>query len=229
MSKYLRGDVMYINSYRKVFTKLGIYIILLGIVVLMTLLPKVINSKKDVAQRPVRYETDLIYILFWEQAKRNKKNFFNKDMIYAEGQKLFITQECPHINCFITYNKSLFQTEENFDAIVFNIHNIQKLNIESINKRRSTNQKYIFKSLEPAQLYPICDPLFENFFNLTWSYKLNSDVPCPFINIFNSQNKWIGPSIQTNWSTIKSTNKFKDKIKRKTKAVAWFINTILSP
>lgn len=222
MCRYHMRDAVFMNNCRKIFIKFGIYVIIFGIAVLIALLPYVINNKKHVT-RHQRYAMDIKYILFWKQVRRNKKNFFNKDEIYLQGQKLFIEQNCPHINCYITYNKSLLRSEKNFDAIVFNIHDIKKR--RAYKMERSRHQKYIFKSFEPARDHPICNPALDNFFNWTWTYRLDSDIPHPFINIINTKNTVIGPRTGIKWSEdiLNTDNKFINKIKRKTKAVAWFI------
>lgn len=225
MSKYRVGDVRFINKCKRIYLKLGIYIILLGVAVLVALLPNVITNTKHVAHSQMRYATDLKYILFWKHAKKNKKNFFNKDEIYAQGQKAFIKQDCPYINCYITYNKSLLQNERNFDAIVFNVHDVKKVKVHHLDFERSSHQRYIFKSFESSQKHPICNPSLDNFFNWTWTYKLDSDIPQPFINIIDLESTRVGPSVNIKWiKDMQSSDKFKDQIKQKTKAVAWFIS-----
>ncbi|XP_026317847.1 alpha-(1,3)-fucosyltransferase C-like [Hyposmocoma kahamanoa] len=136
---------------------------------------------------------------------------------------MFITQKCPYINCYITYNKTFIDSEY-FDAVVFEAREIFHVKIDNFNLTRSPDQKYIFKSLEPSEYLPVCHGIYDSFFNWTWTYKLNSDITHTFINIYNDKDKLIGPDRNLNWiSKMNRTEQFTNVVKRKTKAVAWFI------
>ncbi|CAK1542552.1 unnamed protein product [Leptosia nina] len=173
-------------------------------------------------QLGTRFQTDLKYILIWSPPKplygyrRTKKSI--------TGQKIFIKQKCPHFNCYISYDEKLLQEDHrNFDAVVFKVKDIQNI-VAPINITRAPNQIYIFNSLEPAEMYPVCSPVFDNFFNWTWTYKLNSEIPHPFFNIFDVNNEIFGPKIFVNWTKqMDHTEKYKNKMRNKSLAVAWII------
>lgn len=221
-------NLLQASNCKKTLIKIGVYCIFLSIAILIVLIPNIVRKSENerVDQKSTRFKTDLKYILFWKQPKKNKKNFYNKDMEYLPGQTQFIKQNCPYINCYISNNKSILNTEENFDfdAIVFSIHDLKKVNTNNLKLRRKKNQIYIFKSQESSQHHPICNPFFDNFFNWTWTYKLNSDIPHPFINIHNAQTELIGPKSSIDWvKDMKHTDKYNTKIDAKKKAVAWLV------
>ncbi|XP_038218724.1 alpha-(1,3)-fucosyltransferase C-like [Zerene cesonia] len=141
------------------------------------------------------------------------------------GQKVFIKQKCSHINCYISYDENLLKEDHrNFDAVVFKGRNIINYVASEINITRSPEQLYIFNSLDSSEVYPVCNKMFDNFFNWTWTYKLNSDVVHPFFNIYDINNKIVGPKIELNWTRkMDHTDKFKSKMRNKTRAVAWII------
>lgn len=212
------------SNCKRVLIKIGFLLIFLSIGILIALVPNMVTNSDNVKLKSDKFKTDLKYILFWKQPKRNKKNFYNKDIEYSRGQTQFINQNCPHINCYITYNKSLLGSEENFDAIVFNIHDVKKLTNRYLNLRRKDNQLYIFKSHEASEHHPVCNPIFDDFFNWTWTYKLNSDLPHPFINVHTSKNHVVGPKTTIEWiKEMKHAKIYKSKITGKTKAVAWLV------
>ncbi|XP_045521219.1 alpha-(1,3)-fucosyltransferase C-like, partial [Pieris brassicae] len=139
--------------------------------------------------------------------------------------KLFIKQKCPHINCYISYDKNLLKDDHrNFDAVVFKVRDIMKLMEKNIKITRSPNQIYVFNSLEPSDMHPVCNPIFDNFFNWTWTYKLNSEISHPFFNIYDINNEIVGPKLFINWTRqMDHTDKYKSRMRKKTKAVAWIV------
>ncbi|CAK1589039.1 unnamed protein product [Parnassius mnemosyne] len=174
----------------------------------------------------VKFPTDLKYILFWRLETNRKGYYFKKLPDLLEGQAMFINQKCKYINCFITYNNSILHgNSKNFDAVVFNIKEIFDVKREEIELTRSPEQKYIFNSMDSAAIFPVCFPYLDNFFNLTWTYRFDSDIPQPFFDIYDYNNNLVGPKQQMNWIIdMKHTNRYKNVIHNKTKAVAWIVN-----
>nr|XP_026490361.1 alpha-(1,3)-fucosyltransferase C-like [Vanessa tameamea] len=150
----------------------------------------------------------------------------HKGSKFQEGQSVFIKQRCKFINCFITYDKYLLHKDHrNFDAVVFNSREIVDLSPNEIDLTRSVDQKYIFRSLQFPEDYPICNQFFDNFFNWTWTYNLDSDIPQPLLNIFNSDNKLVGPKKNMTWTKIMDHNsRILSKISSKKKGIAWIVN-----
>lgn len=155
-------------------------------------------------------DTKLMYILIWPQ--------LNEKYRYLDGQKEFIKQNCSYTNCFLSYNKLLLNDTRNFDAIVFDVLTLKSIINRKI--RRDPRQKYIFKSVE-ADRSPVCHPKYDNFFNWTWTYRLSSDIPHPFFDIYDLNNNIVGPNINMNWIEPMTHKVNNLDILNKTKAVAW--------
>lgn len=222
-------DMTYVSTVKKtVYKYVGLGTVVIIITILCILPPFLSYSETTVIKRQT-FPTDLKYILFWTgpdkktERKSFKSRYGSRESEHSPGQLMFINQKCPYINCYITYNKTFIESEY-FDAVVFEAREIFHVQDNIFNITRSPDQKYIFKSLEPSEYTPICHKLYDNFFNWTWTYKLNSDLPHTFVNIYNDKDVLIGPDINLNWiSKMNRTGQFINIVKRKTKAVAWFI------
>lgn len=222
-------DMTYVSTIKKTVYK---YVALGTVVIIITMLciiPPFLSYTETTVMKRQTFPTDLKYILFWTgpdtntERKSYKGRNENREAIYSTGQLMFINQKCPYINCYITYNKTLIESEY-FDAVVFEAREIFHIKVNNFNLTRSPDQKYIFKSLEPSEYMPVCHNVYDNFFNWTWTYKLNSDIPHTFVNIYNDKDDLIGPDRNLNWITkMNRTGQFTNVVNRKTKAVAWFI------
>ncbi|RVE51640.1 hypothetical protein evm_003772 [Chilo suppressalis] len=93
---------------------------------------------------------------------------------------------------------------------------------------RSPHQKYVFASIESSHYYPVCNDQFNDYFNWTWSFRLDSDVRWGYMLIKDKNNTKIGPNKIMHWlkpgemDTV--TQEFKEKLKTKKKAAAWFVS-----
>ncbi|CAH2087880.1 unnamed protein product [Euphydryas editha] len=229
ITMYYVKEMIFVSPCRRTLTKLIIYI---SCFVLVFFIFSIIQISRQFYEsmnaQKVRYPTDLKYILFWKKpiTNRSEKLRFNHAPKFIDGQSMFIKQRCKFINCFITHNKYLLRKDhQNLDAVVFDVRDIMDFSINEFDLTRSADQKYIFRSLHSSENYPICDPFFDNFFNWTWTYKLNSDIPQPLINIYNSRNELVGPNINMAWNKkMIHKNRFFRQISSKTKAVAWIVN-----
>lgn len=221
-------EMTYVSTTKKTMYKYGAMGAIVILVSILCILPPLLSYSETTVLQRQTFPTDLKYILFWTgpETKPEKKSFkarhASKEPIYFAGQLIFINQKCPYINCYITYNKT-FLDSQYFDAVVFNAREIFHIKDNDFNLTRSPDQKYIFRSLEPSENMPICHNLYDNFFNWTWTYKLNSDLPQTFINIYND-NVLVGPNRNLSWIIkMNRTGQFMNQIKSKSKAVAWFI------
>lgn len=88
-------------------------------------------------------------------------------------------------------------------------------------------QEYIFFAKESPEFYPLSRD-FDDFFNLTWTYKLDSNIVMPSFRIMDYNGQQIGPNKTLRWTEyklIKPVSKnFKNKLKNKTIAAAWFVS-----
>ncbi|XP_063366365.1 alpha-(1,3)-fucosyltransferase C-like [Cydia amplana] len=168
-------------------------------------------------EQPLRLPADLRYILKWTQAMTH---YSNPDFI--NGQRPFLDNDCPVYNCFMTNDKGLLQDPRYFDAILFDVEN----NWDYHPNIRALHQKYIFTASEPAGLFPVCEPLYNNYYNWTWSYRLDSTIPQPFFNIYFKNGTIAGPQLKMQWleNSYTLSQHIKSKLKRKTKLAAWFVS-----
>lgn len=163
----------------------------------------------------------LNYILQWT----------NTDIIpyrhMEEEHEIFIQNKCAFRNCFITSNKSYFSNTTDFDAVLFygpdlHLHPNLKLPVT-----RAENQKYVFVSVESAQNYPITKR-YNNYFNWTWTYKLDSDARFGFVAVRNRYGEVIGPKKTMHWLPIEQMNPInkyiKYRLRHKKIAAAYFVS-----
>lgn len=162
---------------------------------------------------------DVIYILMWQPLEVKPMPF----QVMQFGRAAFIIRNCTFLNCYVTDDPTFFAEIIDFDVIMFNILFI-KSNMD-IPGKRSENQKYVLAAFEPSGLITI-PPKFNSFFNLTWTYKLDSDVVFPYIVVKNDRGEKIGPRMDMHWMDVDEMNETSDYVKkkllRKRIAAAWF-------
>lgn len=168
------------------------------------------NTKKD---------PSLIYILLWLSPK------WSPSWKAELWQLYFYNKKCLYKNCVVIDNHDYFDDVRDYDVILFNswtLWNFWKPN------NRTETQKYIFMSEESPRLCPMPEEKFDGFFNLTWTYKLDSDITWKFLIVKNKKGKVKGPKINMHWKPflhMKSTSKYvKSKLQNKTRAAAWFVS-----
>lgn len=172
----------------------------------------------------IRKKNGLIYILEWTSTDAEPFTFLE------QKRKAFVARKCAFQNCYLTSNHSYFSDVLDFDVLIFNAAHMNSPNI-SLPEKRSQSQKYIMVAMEPAGFYPL-PARFDDFFNFTWTYKLDSDVPFPYIVIRNSTGEVIGPKVDMHWMKIEEMGKISDVVKNKTVnkhiAAAWFVSNCIS-
>ncbi|XP_045448873.1 alpha-(1,3)-fucosyltransferase C-like [Melitaea cinxia] len=162
------------------------------------------------------------YILQWSSPN-------NIPFIYMGlGQSGFIKRNCAFTNCFVTSNRAYFDDYRKFDVIAFHGPELVRIKKHELPKQRSLHQKFVFGSMESPDYYPICSSELDNFFNWTWTYKAASDARWGYMVVRDSNNKVIGPNIEMHWMKKEEmapvSKEFKEKLKTKTKAAAWFVS-----
>lgn len=117
------------------------------------------------------YRNETKYILFWNKMFRSPILYFPTD-----GFGLF--KHCEVKNCYATSIKNLLPVDE-YHAIIFHIPNQGKPGEEVMPERRRDHQRYIFATLESPLYYygNHTQYVFDNFFNWTMTYRLDSDIP----------------------------------------------------
>lgn len=162
-------------------------------------------------------QNDLVYMLMWTSSITDPFAWMDTD------QDTFISRKCLYQNCFITNDMAYFQDVSEFDAILFNVVNLQS-DMERP-QVRSQKQIYTFVGMQSSSNYPVPDT-YNGFFNRTWTYKLDSDIYFGHIIIKDNQDKIIGPKKNMHWMDVKRmrpiTKYIKHKLRKKSVAAAWF-------
>lgn len=172
----------------------------------------------DVYRKTSKLPKDLKYVLLWTPYE------FAPFYYLGEGQKNFIKRKCSVINCYMTTDRNFFDGDlTKFDAIAFNGRNMKDSDLP---KNRSAQQKYIYINMESSDNFPVCSAAFDGFFNWTSTYKLNSDVPYPYLLIRNVYGEIVGPKINMDWEEDlpEIDEELAAIISNKTKAAAWFVS-----
>lgn len=166
-----------------------------------------------------RYEKQrgLIYVLMW------KNNDLEPFVWWSNVSKSLVLMNCAFKNCFFTYNDSYLLYEMDFDVILYNAPDITTDNLPST---RSDNQLYVFVSTESATNCPISKQ-FDNFFNYTWTYKLNSDIPYPYFVVrIKRTGEVVAPKEIVHWIKHKkmapTSKSIIHELQTKSIAAAWF-------
>ncbi|XP_064093669.1 alpha-(1,3)-fucosyltransferase C-like isoform X2 [Macrobrachium nipponense] len=105
--------------------------------------------------------------------------FGDKSFYFGFGREPFVKAKCPVSSCFTTANRSLFPPEK-VDAVIWHVRSHDN----SFPPLRSPHTRYVFWSLEspPHMFIDLRD--FDNVFNWTFTYRLDSDFPNPYSTVY---------------------------------------------
>lgn len=149
---------------------------------------------------------ELIYILLWNPTTVEPFKFVEREQI------AFVIRKCAFQNCFITENPDYFNDVLEFDVIMFDSLTLgEEVELPS---ERSPYQNYIFSAWEPAAFHLIPEQ-YNGYFNLTWTYKLDSDIPLPYMIVKNQYNEVIGPKTNMHWMDVSQMNETSIYVKNK--------------
>ncbi|XP_047024591.1 alpha-(1,3)-fucosyltransferase C-like [Helicoverpa zea] len=166
-------------------------------------------------------EPNIKYILQWTRPTKEPFTFMKA------GQDLFIERRCPVNNCYVTWNRTFLSNLTDYNAVLFYCHDVSRGFIR-IPKKRSGHQKYVFVSPEPAAYYPVYHERYNGFFNMTWTYRLDSEVFYGYILVRDREGKKIGPKEIMHWpktsEMLRINHKLKEKLNRKRIAAAWLVS-----
>lgn len=166
---------------------------------------------------PVK-DDSLIHILSWKNENTEETPFSCRD----RGRETFVKKHCLYQNCFYTSDKTYLKNIVQFDVVLFNVAHHYYHNPPL----RSYYQTYVFLSLKPESK-TVMPKIYQynNFFNMTATYKLNSDIPLRNFVVRNKNGDIIGPSININWKDPRkmkpTSNYVLSKLRNKKIAVAW--------
>lgn len=169
-------------------------------------------------------EDGIIYMLVWTPI--NEMPF----IVMQHGRHGFIKRNCTFQNCFITDQRAFFFDLLDFDVILFSVMGMTKE--MEMPRVRSETQKFVLVGLEPAGIHKV--PLeYHKYFNITWTYKLDSDIVFQYVSVRNEFGEKIGPKMDMHWLNIKDmreTNEYvKQKLVKKRIAAAMFVSNCVAP
>lgn len=163
--------------------------------------------------------SSLKYVLVWTNPR------IDPIVYLGEGLDTVYDKNCSFTNCYIVAHRNYFDSLFEYDAIVFHGPNIK---MDDLPKERSPTQKYVFASMESSENYPICSKTADNFFNWTWTYKLDSDEMYSYITIRDEDRNIIGPRTDMQWMKVEEMQPVDEEVKyrlsRKKQAAAWFVS-----
>lgn len=144
----------------------------------------------------------------------------------GKQNKNFVKLSCPFVNCYVTDYKRYFKNIAEFDAIIFNGNFVIYYDKKDLPKYRSQNQIYVFGATESAHNNPVCKPVLDNFFNWTYTYRLDSDVRWSYIVIYDMNGTEVGPKSEMIWPEKMDPIDEETKLilDGKSKTAAWFVS-----
>lgn len=174
--------------------------------------------------KPNKYDDNLKYILLWTTST-------NVPFIYmGKGRDGFIQRNCSYTNCFVTDDDRYFGYlgYTRFDVIAFAGPEMILMPPYLLPVRRSPHQKYAYVSIESADNYPLCSNRYDEYFNWTWTYKLDSDTRWGYIVVRDKTGRMVGPNKGMHWmkweDMLPVTDELKEQLRKKTKMAAWFVS-----
>ncbi|KAK8732032.1 hypothetical protein OTU49_007147 [Cherax quadricarinatus] len=142
-------------------------------------------------------------ILFWNDA------YSGMHYGFGFGREPFLRAGCRVNTCMTTSNRSRFPIKE-IDALMWHFRS----NDRSLPNTRSPHTRYVFWMMESASYLYGNLQIYKNVFNWTFTYRLDSDFPNPYGQVFRRQKPL--PVQQRNYAA------------NKTKLVAWFVSNCMT-
>ncbi|XP_048482500.1 alpha-(1,3)-fucosyltransferase C-like [Plutella xylostella] len=182
------------------------------------------HQLNNLSNKRTTQDSRLKYILLWTDAETPPFEYLRRP---PRGQQGFINRKCPFTNCFVTGDRKYLSDYTQFDVVVFTGPQLNYHANQPLPTHRRPEQIYAFLSLESSQYYPLCHSKYNNYFNMSWTYKLDSDLK-GYIVVRDTQNNIIGPNVAMHWMELKYmtpiSEELKTKLQKKSKAAAWFVS-----
>ncbi|KOC68244.1 Alpha-(1,3)-fucosyltransferase C [Habropoda laboriosa] len=165
-------------------------------------------------------------ILFWN-------TMFGDETFYMGTGDIF--QHCPVNDCYATHDR-YYTDMEDFDAVLFHGNELEASDLPSI---RSPRQWYVFVNLESPANRPLTSHIYEDFFNLTMTYRLDSDVVWTYGVVKDAHTgEVVAPSKNVDWSAYNRSGErsgilekdaaLSKTIRGKTKPIVWFVSNCVA-
>lgn len=136
-------------------------------------------------------ESGVKTVLLWNSLF-GERNFF-----FGEGD---IFRGCPVNSCKFSNDRDYLHVED-FDAVLFHGN---EMDVREVPARRRTGQFYVYVNLESPANRDV-PRAFENYFNLTMTYRLDSDVPWTYGVMQDvGSGEYVAPSKDADWSAVRN-------------------------
>ncbi|XP_077284919.1 alpha-(1,3)-fucosyltransferase C-like [Arctopsyche grandis] len=162
-------------------------------------------------------------ILLWNPV------FGHLDYNFGSGIEPFYNHGCKIKNCYITHSRKWLSFDQ-FDAVVFNgaEYPAKTKNFPNV---RTESQLYVYLSMESPANRKVTSSL-NGIFNLTMTYRLDSDIPLVYFYVYDFDGNAVAPSQDPDWINPNeievNTTEFISIFKKKSKTVTWFSSNCLS-
>lgn len=137
--------------------------------------------------------------------------------------------QCPVYQCELSNQHDFLPSLDMYDAIVF--HAAEPFPVlKPLPKHRRPEQSYVFALLEPPgeTKHRLSDE--QNFYNLSMTYRLDSDIVWPYAHLLDAETGApVAPSLQPHWRQPPPSSSWNDTEilglwPGKTKMAAWFVS-----
>ncbi|XP_046746083.1 alpha-(1,3)-fucosyltransferase C-like isoform X2 [Diprion similis] len=162
-------------------------------------------------------------ILLWTK-------MFSDDWFYMGTTGHF--DSCPkkYKNCELTRSRDLVDVTK-FDAILFHGN---ELRLDDLPEKREPHQRYVYVNLEsPGTRKDPLNSYFEDFFNMTMTYKLDSDIFWPYRLMRNIATGQVAAPLEHPEWLQALDNSMKPSLnvtfERKKKPIAWLVSNCDTP
>lgn len=124
--------------------------------------------------------------------------FGDRNFYFGEGD---IFRDCPVDRCKVVNDRDYLHVED-YDAILFHGNELTEYEVPS---RRRTWQLYVYVNLESPANRAIPYKYYENYFNLTMTYRLDSDILWPYGTIEAAKTgDLVAPAEDPDWSAYQN-------------------------
>ncbi|CAG9112859.1 unnamed protein product [Plutella xylostella] len=120
---------------------------------------------------------------------------------FKRGRRIFEQHNCEYTNCHIMKSHSFYNDIDfkEFSAILFSGRTITHTPKEDLPTTRNPSQVYVFVQLESNTRYPVCEKRYDDFFNWTMTYRLDSTIPWTYFVVKNKTGAVVAPSNSVSW------------------------------
>ncbi|XP_039961020.1 alpha-(1,3)-fucosyltransferase C [Bactrocera tryoni] len=164
-------------------------------------------------------------ILLWNSFFKNKRWGFDEDTL---GPDYFRDKmNCPVYRCDLTNNRDFLPAIEMYDAVLFHVAEPFPL-LHSVPRVRAPHQLYVFALMEPPgeTKHVLSDE--GGFYNLTMSYRLDSDLLWPYQMFEDIETgAEVAPAIRPKWRqppAVWNDTNVSQLWEGKTRMAAWFVS-----